>query len=153
MKWLSCVSLVICIAGCGGSDADRFIPASSAARQALDAALAAWKSGDPPGLIADQTPPVRFVDSNRKAGQQLVDYEILGEVAAEGQRAFLVQLHLDNPKEDPKVRFSILGVDPLWVLPQEELEMIAHWDCSDPEASQKWLDEQKKLNHQKAANE
>ena len=111
------------------------MPSEPAARQALDAALATWQQGQPPGAVPDQSPNVQFVDSNRRAGQKLVGYEILGEVASEGRRTFLVQLRLENPSEAPKVRFCVLGVEPLWVFREEELDMIAHWACGAPEDS------------------
>jgi hypothetical protein len=129
--------ILAALCGCVESDGrERYTPAEAAARQALDAALASWKNGQPAGLIADQSPQVQFADSRRKPGQKLVDYEILGEVASDGPRGFLVQLHLEDPRESPKVRYCVFGIDPLWVMTQHELEMITHWDCP-PEDKEK----------------
>src|SRR5262245_16094944 len=120
------------IVGCGGSGGggmDRFLPPQADARKALEAALSAWKDGQPPGLLPDQSPRVHVVDSMRRAGQRLADYENLGEVASDGRRGFLVQLRLENPAETRKVRFCVIGIDPLWVFREEELDMIGHWTC------------------------
>ncbi len=134
MKWFCCVFLVASIGGCAASSGvESQVPAEPAARQALDAALTAWKEGQPPGTLTDQSPHVQVVDSMRRPGQRLVGYEILGEVASQRQRGFLVRLRLDHPSETSKVRFCVVGIDPLWVFRQEELDMLGRWMCAAPE--------------------
>src|SRR5262245_4807034 len=106
MKWFGGVLLAWAMAGCSGSSGvENQVPPEPLARRALDAALAAWKQGQPPGTLTEPSPHVQVVDSMRRPGQKLVGYQILGEVACDRQRSFLVQLHLEHPAESPKIRF------------------------------------------------
>jgi hypothetical protein len=137
MNRLAGILLVASLAGCGTSTSQVHLPSEAEARQALEAALAAWQKGRPPGAVPDRSPSVQFVDSSRQAGQKLVGYEVLGAVPSDQRRTFVVRLRLENPAETPKVRFCVLGADPLWVFREDELEMIGHWACgaedSDPQ--------------------
>jgi hypothetical protein len=117
------------LAGCGGSTGyERFIPAEDRARQALEAALEAWQSGEPHGPVAGTVPPVEFVDSHHKPGQRLRAYSILGMAPGDGPRVFTVKLTLANPGEEVRARYVVMGLDPLWVIRNEDFEMLAHWD-------------------------
>jgi hypothetical protein len=139
MKWFSLL-VVACLVGCSSETSQNrgSAPTEADARRALDAALTAWQQGEPPGSVANQSPRVQFVDSIRPPGQKLVGYEVLGEVPGEERRrSFLVQLRLENPAETPKLRFCVLGVDPLWVFREEELEMIGQWACGVEEDATK----------------
>jgi hypothetical protein len=124
--------MILCLAmlGCRGGDGyDRYVPPIPAARAALDTALHAWQDGAPPGRIDTVSPVVQVVDSHRPAGQKLLSFEILGEVKGEGPRSFVVRLSLDPPRQEVKRRYCVLGINPLWVLPEEEYEMLTHWEC------------------------
>lgn len=114
-------------AGCGKQGFDRYVPSTETAREALTAALEAWKDGQAPGVIDTLSTPVQVVDDQRRSGQQLRQYEILGAVPGEGPRCFVVRLQLDQPLEERKVRFLVTGLDPLWVFRQEDYEMLLHW--------------------------
>ena len=75
-----CGLLTFCCTGCGGGtkgDYRRFVPTESAARQALEAALAAWQRGEPTGRIDSVSPAVQVADTKRQQGQKLARYEIL----------------------------------------------------------------------------
>jgi hypothetical protein len=121
--------VLACFAGCGGQrGAERYAPAEDTARTALEAVLNAWQNGDPPGSITDVTPAVQVVDTLRRPGQQLQRYEILGPVPAEGHRRFAVRLFLENPHEEQKARFVVIGLDPLWVFRLEDFERMVHWE-------------------------
>lgn len=121
--------LLTLLLGCGNSRSyDRYIPAPETARKTLQAALTAWQNGQPPGKVESVSPPGQVVDRHRRPGQRLRSYEILGEVPGSGPRCFAVRLLLDNPREEQKVRYFILGVDPLWVIRQEDYDMTAHWE-------------------------
>jgi hypothetical protein len=128
------VLLAIISVGCGGQSSSRYFPAEPIARRALETALTAWQDGQGPGQADTGPPVIQVVDTHRRPGQTLESYEILGEVMADGPRCYTVRLSLDNPSEEQKVRFVVLGIDPLWVFRQEEFEMILHWECFEPTA-------------------
>ena len=115
--------------GCARSSYKRFIPAEEAARAALTASLEAWERGEPHGPVAGtEAPVVHFVDSHHKPEQRLKGYEVQTMVPGEGPRVFAVRLKLDNPAEEMRVRYVVVGLDPLWVLRQEDYDMTAHWE-------------------------
>ena len=120
--------LLLCC-GCGPRGSERYCPPPAAAREALEAALGAWQEGRAPGLLDAHTPPIMVVDSERRPGQRLDRYEVLGEVPGDGPRCFAVRLLLDNPRREQKARFVVVGISPLWVFRQEDYEMMAHWEC------------------------
>lgn len=125
-----------CSAGCGsssGSGHERYVPAPETATSTIQAALEAWRRGEPVGEIRGTKPPVFLVDSYRREGQTLERVEILGEVAGLTQRTYLVKLVFANPAVEEKVRFAVLGIDPLWVYRHEDLELLAHWEHKMPE--------------------
>ncbi|HEV3022649.1 MAG TPA: hypothetical protein VGX76_09275 [Pirellulales bacterium] len=134
-RGLACL-VAACAAGCGTSQAgsERYVPSEPTARRALDAALTAWKAGEPAGPIRLADPPLNLEvdDANRRPNQRLVDFEILGEVAAEGPRSFAVRLLLDSPREELQVRYYLVGIDPLWVMRQEDYDLVVHWDHAMP---------------------
>src|SRR5262245_25666713 len=133
------MQLVLCLlaawsSGCGrGTGYERYIPSEPAARRALESALKAWQDGLPAGAIAGESPRIEAVDSFRRPGQRLRTYEVLGEVKGKDRpRCFAVLLRLENPSEEQKLRYYVVGIDPLWVLRQEEYEMMIHW-CAPSE--------------------
>ncbi|MBI3468201.1 MAG: hypothetical protein HY000_34790 [Planctomycetes bacterium] len=123
--------------GCGRRTAgtERFVPPVEAARQALSAALKSWQNGEAPGAIPETSPPVQLVDSHRKPGQKLASFEILGEVAGDGPRTFAVKARLEDPQEEQRVRFVLVGRDPIWVFREEDYEMMVHWEHPMPATS------------------
>ena len=124
--------LLLTVSGCG-KGYQKYVPASSIARQALDTALTAWKEGQKLERIDDFSPPLQVLDSRWLKGRVLHDYEILGEVHQEGPRCFTVQMVLDGPLQEQKVRYYVFGIEPLWIFRQEDYDMLNHWDCPDPE--------------------
>lgn len=117
------------LAGCSQSPpADRYRPDPEAAQTALEAVLDAWKAGRPLGTISDRTPQIKVVDSRQKPETALKDFSILGEVAAEGYRGFAVRLEHAAPAGVERVRYIVIGIDPLWVFREEDYDMLAHWD-------------------------
>jgi hypothetical protein len=114
--------------------ADRYVPAPDAAQSALHACLMEWKEGRDVGPISGRTPAVNVVDSHRRTGQTLEEFDILGEVPGGGFRQFAVRLTLNPPAQEERVRYIVIGIDPLWVFRQEDYDMLAHWDhVMDPE--------------------
>jgi hypothetical protein len=115
--------------GCRGRSEgyERYVPPPGPARAALAAVLDAWRDGHPPEEAVGPRGNVHVVDKQRRPGQRLAQYEILGEIAADNARGFAVRLTLEDPDEHPVVRFLVLGVEPLWVFRQDDFEMISHW--------------------------
>lgn len=138
-KLTTAVLLILPVAACGcGRDESpaRYVPATNTARQAVEAALADWQEGKPPGEISRLTPIAHVIDTHRKPGQTLKSFEILGESPAEGLRCFAVVVKLDSPVAEERLRYYVLGIDPLWVFRQEDYDMITRWDCKPPEAEE-----------------
>ena len=131
IAWLLCG---LC-AGCGSSSGghERYVPNPTQASATIELALKAWRRGDSVGELRDVKPRVFVVDSHRREGQTLESFEVLGEVAGLTQRTFLVKVKLANPVAEEKVRFAVLGIDPLWVYRHEDLELLAHWEHKMPE--------------------
>jgi hypothetical protein len=132
------LALAAAAAGCAGPTTERFVPPPDAARRAVEAALRQWQQGEPPGRVGGTSPLVCVVDHHhRRPGQTLVGFTVLGEAPGEGPRCFAVRLVLDNPPEERKARYVVVGDDPLWVYRHEDYEMMMHWACrEDPEASE-----------------
>jgi hypothetical protein len=114
------------LVGCSreGKKTEDFIPPADKARQALEAALNHWKSGQQPGKVPNTTPTVEVLDSKWKGGQKLKDYEILGEEPGAEPRFFKVRLTLATgaPQE---VRYAVVGIDPLWVYREEDYKSLS----------------------------
>jgi len=111
---------------------DRFIPSPGRAQAALEAVLVDWQAGRPREMIERLEVKVYPVDNQRKSGQDLDSFEILGEVPYSGARCFAVRLALSNPAQELKVRYVVLGIDPLFVYRQEDLDLLNHWDHMMP---------------------
>jgi hypothetical protein len=112
---------------------ERFIPAEDKARQSLEQALAAWQRGKAGGPVeGTASPVVQFVDSHHKPNQRLRSFNVLGLAPGDGPRVFTVKLALENPGEEIKARYVVVGLDPLWVIRQEDFDMLAHWDHPMP---------------------
>jgi hypothetical protein len=108
---------------------DRFIPPEDAAHADLENALKAWQDGNALGSCRLEIgpPAVQVCDSFRRAGQSLHSYEVLGKTSTEGPHRFAVKLFLDRPREEKNVRYVVVGADPLWVIREEDFEMMARW--------------------------
>ena len=121
-----CLSL-LWLTGCGDSDA-RFVPAQETAHAAVSAAMNAWKNGVVPGPVPDTAPLVHLTDSHRKPGQVLDGFEILGEVPGNADRCLAVRVKLSNPVAEERVRYVVIGIDPLWVFRHEDYDLLTHWE-------------------------
>lgn len=129
----ACLGLLLGLAfvspGCGRGNFAKYVPSEATAAKALETALTAWTAGDVPARIESFSPPIQFVDTERRPGQKLQSYELLGEVPSEdGVRCFAVKLRLQQPAEELKARYFVVGKDPLWIFRQEDYERVAHWE-------------------------
>jgi hypothetical protein len=136
-----CLLLLLALcAGCGPRRKfEDYIPPDATARAALDASLQSWQEGHLPGQVATGPPGIFLVDGHRKTGQELREYEILGPAPGDVPRCYAVRLVLANPRAEEKARFVVLGIDPLWVMRHEDLEMLTHWEhpMDDPKSTAK----------------
>lgn len=127
----------LCV-GCGSSSGnghERYVPKPQQATSTIQTALEAWHRGEPVGEVRGTKPLVFVIDSFRREGQTLERFEILGEVAGLTQRTYLINLSFANPTAEEKVRFAVLGIDPLWVYRHEDLELLSHWEHKMPDKS------------------
>ena len=115
------------LAGCQTRTADDYRPSAELCRQALTAALDAWKLGESPGRI-EGTPAIEIGNTLRRPGQKLESYEILGETAGDQGRQFAVRVIFTNPAAEEKINFILIGIDPIWVFRLEEYDMVTHWE-------------------------
>lgn len=116
----------------GYKPADRtkeFIPSPAKAESAIEAVMDAWKNGDPVGIVeGTSSPVVHVIDSYRNAGQVLEEYEILGEVPGNAPRCFAVKATLSHPDKQIRLRYVVVGIDPLWVFRHEDYDLLSHWE-------------------------
>lgn len=123
------------LVGCGKQKQD-FVPGPTAAEDAIRSAMEAWKEGGAVGEIAGTKPSIYVTDSNRKRGQTLSGYTILGEVPGSAGRTYMVELNLASPSEKLNAQYIVVGIDPLWIFRQEDYELLMHWDHHMPELSE-----------------
>jgi hypothetical protein len=122
------------ICGCARQpeEANQFAPPPELARAAVEAVLIDWQAGRPPEQIDRLPATVQVVDQQREKGQELDEFEILGEAPGSAPRCFAVRLKLRSPEADLKVRYVVVGINPLWVFRQEDFDMLSHWDHPMP---------------------
>ena len=76
-----------------------------------------------------------FADKQRRPGDRLRSFAILGETEGENVRQFTVRLEVEGDDAPRLVRYNVLGRDPVWVFRLEDYEMISHWQhpMNEPE--------------------
>jgi hypothetical protein len=117
--------------GCHDRSAD-FVPAPATAEAALAQGLNAWREGKPSGEIENSTPSIFVTDNVRKPGQRLKGFRILGETTSGAGRTYAVVLELEQPTEQVKTEYIVVGIDPLWVFRREDYDLLMHWDHHMP---------------------
>ncbi len=126
---------VVMLFGCNRTN-EEFIPAPEVAESALVQVLEAWKSGQAAGEVPNTKPVVFATDTNRRESQMLREYEVLGETPGGSGRTYVVVLKLENPIEEIKTTYIVVGIDPLWVFRREDYELLMHWDHYMPETAE-----------------
>lgn len=126
--------LLVAAVGCTNrADPNRFYPPEDRARQALELALTGWQQGAPTGPVPGAAnPAVHLADSHRSPTQRLKAFAVLGAAPGDGPKVFTVRLTLENPAAEQKVRFVVLGIDPVWVFRHEDYEMMSMWCPPEP---------------------
>jgi hypothetical protein len=84
-----------------------------------------------------------FVDQQRRPGQHLRSFALLGESEVEGCRRIQVKLSLEEPIESRLAAYYVFGQDPMWVYRTEDFDMIMHWECAVPADSPPGIPENK----------
>ncbi len=107
-----------------------YLPGWAEARQSLESALSAWRNAPSPLPDSLDSSAVIFVDKQRRPGQRLRSFAILGQSEVENARQFTVRLHLDQEESPMLVRYNVLGRNPVWVFRLEDYERISHWEHS-----------------------
>jgi hypothetical protein len=133
--WLLCACWLCASVGCAPREAaepapqstDRYVPSPVQAETALRAVFEAWRKGEPPGMVPDTSPAVHVTDTFRKPEERLIDYHILGEVPTDKPRCYAVDLRFE-PDRIERTRFTVVGIDPLWVFRSEDVELLSHWE-------------------------
>jgi hypothetical protein len=111
----------ILLAACTARKASDFIPKEAESREALTTALTAWKKGEKWQKIPAGESVIEVLDNKWRAGQQLADFQILeADPAGDGPQWFTVKLVMKKPAGELKVRYVVVGIDPLWVYREED---------------------------------
>jgi hypothetical protein len=120
---------LLVLAGCSdSSDPGRYIPSPDLAAQALETALTAWRGGFAGSTVPGATnPAIEFVDTHRPGGRRLQAFTVVGQAPGDGPRVFVVKLSIDGTTGEQRVRYVVYGRDPVWVMRQEDYEMLNHW--------------------------
>src|SRR5262245_27494522 len=120
---------------CGGCWGDRnsdrrYIPSEEIARRAVETALTQRQNGElTTSLVQAAGPAIHLIDTRHKPGQKLMSFAVLGPTTGDAASCYAVRLTFDNPSEEVRARYVVLGIDPLWVWRYEDYEMLMHWDC------------------------
>ena len=106
--------LLALIAGCSGT-APASKPADpSVGRDALKAALDAWKAGEPPARLLERSPPIRVADEDWQAGARLEDYKLGPDERSTGSGLALTATLTIKDKARGKKKSAVydVGTDP-----------------------------------------
>jgi hypothetical protein len=119
------VGSLLFVTACQDKSTSRFVPPSASARQALETALNAWKSGQPMTRIEGK-PLIDPVDSNWQAGQKLASFEISSEdTNPEGHRRINVKLTMQQPAGTVNAKYVVLGDNPISVFREEDYQKLS----------------------------
>jgi hypothetical protein len=110
--------LIFCV-GCSTATNDKFIPTETKAREALEAALKAWKDGKKPEEIDFAPIKVQVADAQWQAGKKLIDFEIVSQEPDDGAPTYSVRLTIKGRAQPLLTRYYVVGKDPLWVYSEE----------------------------------
>jgi hypothetical protein len=130
-RWHLCLAAGL-LAGLGCRerlDPNRYFPSEPVARQAVQAALEGWRTGRESAITLG-TARVMFADGQRKPGQRLKRFAVLGETPGDAPRCYSVRLYLDEPAEEVRVRYVVLGLDPILVERHEDYLMWLRGLCA-----------------------
>ncbi len=130
-----CLLLWIGSSGCAKPQADplRFIPTPTLAMTALRVVLTERVTGTVQTDLRTDLPELLVIDTHERPDAKLTSFKILGERPTDTGRMFVVELQWSNSTGPERVRFVLVGIDPLLVFREEDLAMISHWDHVMPD--------------------
>jgi hypothetical protein len=116
------VLLVWCanVTGCGGEPHERYVPEADIARGALEAALTAWKNGEPLRTVTSFETQIDVFDERWRNGQELQSFEIVEDLPADPHRTFRVRMRFAGNAQDEDNTYLVMGVDPILVFRSED---------------------------------
>lgn len=130
--WVCCAALLGTVVGCergdGQAPTPAFVPSWGEARQSLESSLSVWRESPSPSPAPFDIPGVQFVDGQRKPGQRLLSFQVLGQTDIENARQFTVRLDLEGEESPQLVKYNIVGRNPVWVFRLDDYEMFSHWE-------------------------
>jgi hypothetical protein len=110
-----------CLTGCGnGGATQRYVPETATARGAVEAALTAWKNGEPHQTIKTFETPIDVFDARWRGGKKLESFEIVGEGPADPHPTYRVKLRFTGTGKDEEDTFLVVGIDPILVFRSED---------------------------------
>jgi hypothetical protein len=118
--------------GCSGShehkESPAYMPGWPEARSAVETALTSWRDAGPTEPLATESQTVMFLDRQRRPGDRLRSFAILGQSDVENVRQFTVRLQIEGEPSPRLVRYNVLGRNPSWVFRLEDFERVCHWE-------------------------
>lgn len=120
------VLLCVCVllAGCGSRSPEEYMPQGEGAKQAVQAALEAWKSAKPFSPVPDSKPPINVFDARWRDGKKLETFEVGDPVAGAAPPRVPVKMKLVGGVEET-VHYVVVGIDPLNVFRDADYERAA----------------------------
>ncbi len=111
------------LAGCGdGGATQRYVPEAATARGALEAALTAWKNGEPHQTIKSFETRIDVYDARWQSGKKLESFEIVGEGPADPNPSYRVKLRFADTETDEEDTFLVVGIDPILVFRSQDYQ-------------------------------
>lgn len=124
---------VISFVGCSNRSAP--LPTGTAARQALETALDAWKTGQSPSSLVQRQPSIEVVDFQWSSGEALIAYSLGRDVPGQGTQTISASLTLKgHPSKD--VKYMVFGTNPLQIYRDEDFTRAMNME-NNPAPSRK----------------
>ncbi len=109
------------------------LPELSDAHRAVESAMEEWRSSPETDTTSASRRTMIFVDRQRRPGQQLREFAVLGDSVVENLRRFVVRLSLAGPDESTLAAYYVFGKDPIWVYRAEDFDMMMNMDMMPDE--------------------
>lgn len=109
------------LAGCGGDGTEQYVQSADTARDALEAALNAWQSGQPhQQLTLSGDTKVDTFDARWRDGQALESFKVLEELPGDPHPTFKVEIKLKDALAAEENTYIVVGIGPISVFRDED---------------------------------